>query len=290
MNTNNWPYIERAIENRILILDGAMGTMLQVSKFEEADFRGERFADWPSPLRGNNDLLNLTKPDAIGDVHDSFLAAGADLIETNTFNATSVSQNDYGLSEYAPEIAKAGAQIARARADAWTAKTPEKPRGVLGAIGPLSKTLSLSPKVEDPGYREVDFDHVRHAYRDQINAMFDDVDALLIETVFDTLNAKAALFAIEEVKDEFIKWLETRKFAPVIKALKKKLKTMKDEELDFQSKKISDFNSAQADIISERIIQKITKQFANHLKDTEIDSDTSLELIQRVFQLELETK
>ena len=194
-----WPKIETAIKARVLILDGAMGTMLQAYKFTEDDFRGAQFHDWKSPLKGNNDLLNITRPDAVRAVHDGFLAAGADMIETNTFNATSISQNDYGLQSHAPAMAAAGAKIARRIADEWSAKTPDKPRAVLGALGPLSKTLSLSPKVEDPGYREVSFDQVVTAYTDQIEAMFDDVDALLIETVFDTLNCKAAIFAAQSV-------------------------------------------------------------------------------------------
>ncbi len=194
-----WPKIEQAINERILILDGAMGTMLQARQLTEEDFRGDKFANWPTPLRGNNDLLNITQPDIAGGVHDDFLAAGADLIETNTFNATSISQADYGLSQYGGEIAAAGAKIARACADKWTEKTPDKPRAVLGAVGPLSKTLSLSPKVEDPGYREVNFDDVVAAYTEQIQAMFDHIDALLIETIFDTLNAKAAIYAAESV-------------------------------------------------------------------------------------------
>lgn len=194
-----WEQIEQAIQHRVLILDGAMGTMLQAHRFDEAAFRGTRFADWPTPLRGNNDLLNITKPDAVRAVHDSFFAAGADMIETNTFNATTISQADYGLSEHAGDIARAGAKIARASADAWTKKTPDKPRAVLGALGPLSKTLSLSPKVEDPGYRDVDFDEVVASYKIQIEAMWGYVDALLIETIFDTLNAKAAIFAAKSV-------------------------------------------------------------------------------------------
>ena len=194
-----WPRIAQAIKERILVLDGAMGTMLQAYKLEEADFRGAQYADWPSPLRGNNDLLNTTKPEAVAAVHDSFFAAGADMIETNTFNATAISQADYGLSQHAGDIAAAGAKIARRVADKWNAKTPDKPRAVLGAMGPLSKTLSLSPKVEDPGYREVDFDQVVQSYTTQIEAMFDHIDALLIETIFDTLNAKAAIFAAKAV-------------------------------------------------------------------------------------------
>ena len=150
-----WSKIESAAGDRIIMLDGAMGTMLQKQQLEESDFRGDRFVDWPSPLKGNNDLLVLTKPDAVRKVHEGFLAAGADLIETNSFNATTISQADYDMSELAPEIARASAQIARDVADEWTKKTPEKPRAVLGSVGPMNKTLSISPKVEDPGYRDV---------------------------------------------------------------------------------------------------------------------------------------
>ena len=197
-----WKKIEAAIQNRILMLDGAMGTMLQKYNFSEEQFRGEAYANWPSLLKGNNDLLNLTQPGAVRGVHEQFFRAGADLIETNTFNATSISQTDYGLQNHAAKIAKSGAQIARETADIWTQKTPDKPRAVLGAIGPLSKTLSLSPKVEDPGYRDVTFDQVVSAYKEQILAMFDYVDALLIETIFDTLNSKAAIFAALECFEE----------------------------------------------------------------------------------------
>ena len=193
-----WTEITAASTDRILMLDGAMGTMLQKKQLEEEDFRGERFADWPSPLKGNNDLLVLTKPEAVRSVHDAFLAAGADLIETNSFNATSISQDDYGMSDLASEIARASALVAREAADAWTEKTPEKPRAVLGSVGPMNKTLSISPKVEDPGYRDVTFDEVKDAYVEQITAMIDIVDAILIETVFDTLNCKAAIAACRE--------------------------------------------------------------------------------------------
>lgn len=198
---SRWEQIEQAASERILILDGAMGTMLQKQKLTEEDFQGERFADWPSPLKGNNDLLVLTKPDAVAQVHDAFLDAGADLIETNSFNATTISQADYNMSDLAPEIAREAAEVARERADAWTEKTPDKPRAVLGSIGPLNKTLSISPKVEDPGYREVSFDDVQRAYEGQIEAFIDLVDALLIETIFDTLNAKAAIAAARTVFD-----------------------------------------------------------------------------------------
>lgn len=194
-----WSKIESAAGDRIIMLDGAMGTMLQKQQLEEADFRGDRFADWPSPLKGNNDLLVLTKPEAVRKVHDAFLAAGADLIETNSFNATTISQADYDMSDLAPEIARASAQIARDVADEWTKKTPEKPRAVLGSVGPMNKTLSISPKVEDPGYRDVTFDEVKESYIGQIEAMIDIVDAVLIETVFDTLNCKAAIAACREV-------------------------------------------------------------------------------------------
>ena len=173
-----WSKIESAAGDRIIMLDGAMGTMLQKQQLEEADFRGDRFADWPSPLKGNNDLLVLTKPEAVRKVHDAFLAAGADLIETNSFNATTISQADYDMSDLAPEIARASAQVAREIADAWTAKTPEKPRAVLGSVGPMNKTLSISPKVEDPGYRDVTFDEVKESYMGQIEAMIDIDDAI----------------------------------------------------------------------------------------------------------------
>lgn len=194
-----WPQIEQAIKERVLMLDGAMGTMLQKQKLVEADFRGAQFKDWHVPLQGNNDLLSLTKPGAVKKVHRQYLEAGADLIETNSFNATTISQADYDLSEYAPEIARASAVVAREAADEYTSKTPNKPRAVIGSIGPLNKTLSISPKVEDPGYRDVTFDEVKDTYKGQIAAFVDLVDALLIETVFDTLNAKAAILAAKEV-------------------------------------------------------------------------------------------
>ncbi len=176
-----------------------MGTMLQKQRLVEADFRGARFKDWHIPLQGNNDLLSLTKPDVVKKVHLAYLEAGADLIETNSFNATTISQADYDMSDVADEIARASAIVAREAADEMTSKTPDKPRAVLGSIGPLNKTLSISPKVEDPGFREVSFDEVKDSYKGQIRAFIDLVDALLIETVFDTLNAKAAIVAAREV-------------------------------------------------------------------------------------------
>ncbi len=199
--TERWKAVTERAANHILILDGAMGTMLQRQKLEEEDFRGTQFVDWKLPLKGDNDLLSLTKPEAVAKVHDAYLEAGADLIETNSFNATTISQADYGLQDHAGEIAAAAAKVARQCADEWTEKTPDKPRAVLGSIGPLNKTLSISPKVEDPGFRDVTFDEVKETYRGQIDAMFDNVDALLIETIFDTLNAKAAILAAQEAFD-----------------------------------------------------------------------------------------
>ncbi|MCH8030255.1 MAG: methionine synthase [Bacteroidetes bacterium] len=189
--------LQALLTNRILILDGAMGTMIQQLGFAEEDFRGERFADWESPLMGNNDLLSLTQPEAILDIHRAYLDAGADLVSTNTFNAQAVSQADYGMETLVYEMNATSARLARQAADAATAETPEKPRFVVGAIGPMNKTLSLSPDVEDPGFRGVTFDEVRDAYTEQIRGLVDGgVDILLVETIFDTLNAKAAVVAL----------------------------------------------------------------------------------------------
>ncbi|MDV3750384.1 homocysteine S-methyltransferase family protein [Elizabethkingia anophelis] len=191
------------IKERILILDGAMGTMLQRYKFEEEDFRGDRFKDWPSPLKGNNDLLSLTQPQAIEDVHRQYFEAGADIIETNTFSGTTIAMADYGMEELVTELNYESAKIARKVADEYTAKTPDKPRFVAGAIGPTNKTASLSPDVNDPGYRAITFDELKEAYKQQAKALLDGgSDILLVETIFDTLNAKAALFAIDEIQDE----------------------------------------------------------------------------------------
>lgn len=185
---------------RILVMDGAMGTMIQREELKEADYRGARFADWPSDLKGNNELLNLTRPEIIGKIHGDFLEAGADIIETNTFNGTQISMADYDMQAFAREVNVTGARIAREAADAWTAKTPDKPRFVAGSIGPMNKTLSISPDVNNPGYRAVTFDEVVTAYKEQISGLIEGgVDLLLIETIFDTLNAKAAVFAAEEV-------------------------------------------------------------------------------------------
>ncbi|WP_373074893.1 homocysteine S-methyltransferase family protein [Zeaxanthinibacter enoshimensis] len=195
--------IEDILKKRILVLDGAMGTMLQRYKFEEKDFRGERFKDWPSDLQGNNDLLSLTQPDAIADIHRKYFEAGADIVETNTFSGTSIAMADYGMESLVYELNYESARIAREVADEFTRKDPEKPRFVAGSIGPTNKTASMSPDVNDPGFRAVSFEELKVAYREQAEALLQGgVDLLLVETVFDTLNAKAALFAIEEVKEE----------------------------------------------------------------------------------------
>lgn len=192
-----------AAEKGILIMDGAMGTMIQREKLQEADFRGERFKDWHKDLKGNNDLLVLTKPDVIEKIHDAFLAAGADIIETDTFNATSVSMADYDMQEFVREMNVEGARLARRVADEWTAKTPDKPRFVAGAIGPMNQSLSVSPDVDNPGYRSVTFDEVAASYKEQVEGLIEGgADIILIETIFDTLNAKAAIFATEEVFEE----------------------------------------------------------------------------------------
>ncbi len=195
--------LESALRDRILLLDGAMGTMIQRHALGEADFRGERFRDHPCDLQGDNDLLVLTRPDVIREIHEAYLEAGSDCIETNTFNATSLSQADYQLEPLCTELNVAAARLAREAADAWSARTPRRPRFVLGAIGPLSKTLSLSPDVNEPAFRAVTFEQVRDAYLEQVRGLVDGgVDALLVETIFDTLNAKVALIAIEQVLAE----------------------------------------------------------------------------------------
>jgi 5-methyltetrahydrofolate--homocysteine methyltransferase len=191
------------LRERILILDGAMGTMIQRYKLSEADYRGARFRDWPVDLKGNNDLLVLTKPEVIREIHEQYLDAGADILESNTFNGNRLSQADYGLEEFAAEIDTAAAQLARQTADAWTAKTPDKPRFVAGVLGPTSKTASISPDVNDPGARNTSFDELVDIYREATRALISGgADLILIETVFDTLNAKAAAFAVDQVFDE----------------------------------------------------------------------------------------
>ena len=188
-----------ALAQRILVLDGAMGTMIQRYKLNEAEYRGTRFADWPSDLRGNNDLLTLTNPDVIGEIHAEYLKAGADILETNTFNSTTISMADYGMQSLAYELNLEGAKLARKVADDFSATTPIQPRFVAGVLGPMNRTLSLSPDVNDPGFRAVNFDEVKDAYREATRGLIDGgADIILIETIFDTLNAKAAIFAVEE--------------------------------------------------------------------------------------------
>ncbi|WP_053992043.1 homocysteine S-methyltransferase family protein [Mangrovimonas sp. TPBH4] len=195
--------INQVLQDRILVLDGAMGTMLQRYNFSEEDFRGERFKDYPSPLKGNNDLLSLTQPQAIAEVHRKYFEAGADIVETNTFSGTTIGMADYDMEDLVYELNFESAKIAKKVADEVTAANPEKPRFIAGSIGPTNRTASLSPDVNRPEFRAVTFEELRVAYKQQVEALIDGgVDLLLVETVFDTLNAKAALFAIEEVKEE----------------------------------------------------------------------------------------
>ena len=191
------------LKEKILVLDGAMGTMLQEYKFEEADFRGDRFKNHPLSVKGNNDLLSLTQPEAIKTIHKKYLAAGADIIETNTFSSTQIAMADYEMESIIYDLNFQSAKIAREAADEFTAIDPAKPRFVAGSVGPTNRTASISPDVNDPGFRAVTFDDLRVSYKEQIEALVDGgIDLILIETVFDTLNAKAALFAVEEVKTE----------------------------------------------------------------------------------------
>lgn len=195
--------LTKALSERILILDGAMGTMIQRLGLQEKDFRGERFEEWTCDLKGNNDLLSLTQPEKIQRIHEEYLEVGADLIETNTFSSTSIAMADYQMESLVSELNEASARIARKAADKYSALTPDKPRFVAGAIGPTNRTASLSPEVNDPGFRSINFDQLRVAYLEQARALIiGGVDVLLVETVFDTLNAKAALFAIGELSDE----------------------------------------------------------------------------------------
>ena len=195
--------INQAIQQRILVLDGAMGTMLQRYNFSEEDFRGERFKDYPTSLKGNNDLLSLTQPEAIAEIHKKYFEAGADIVETNTFSGTTIAMADYNMEDLVYELNFESAKIAKQVAVEFTKQNPDKPRFVAGSIGPTNKTASLSPDVNKPEYRAITFDELRIAYKQQTEALIDGgVDVLLVETIFDTLNAKAALFAIEEVKEE----------------------------------------------------------------------------------------
>jgi 5-methyltetrahydrofolate--homocysteine methyltransferase len=195
--------LTEALQERILLLDGAMGTMIQTHDLSEQDYRGERFADWPRELRGNNDLLSLTQPQIISEIHEAFLEAGADIIETNSFNSTAIAQTDYGMETLIAELNEASARLARAAVDRCNRQTPARPRWVAGVLGPTSRTASLSPDVRDPGLRNIDFEQLVSAYSEAAHGLIrGGVDLLLIETVFDTLNARAAIFALENVFDE----------------------------------------------------------------------------------------
>ena len=195
--------IHNILKNKILVLDGAMGTMIQQYKFTEEDYRGEKFKDFNVSVKGNNDMLSITQPEAIKTIHGKYLEAGADIIETNTFSSTTIAMADYEMENFVYELNFESAKIAKEVADEYTAKNPNKPRFVAGSIGPTNRTASMSPDVNDPGFRAVTFDDLRVAYKQQAEALVDGgVDMLLVETVFDTLNAKAALFAIEEIKAE----------------------------------------------------------------------------------------
>jgi 5-methyltetrahydrofolate--homocysteine methyltransferase len=197
------PEITNLLKERILVLDGAMGTMIQRYKLQEEDFRNEELKNHPHPLKGNNDLLSITRPDIIKAIHRQYLEAGADIIETNTFSGTTIAQADYKLEFIVDQINYQSAKIAREVADEFTEKEPNKPRYVAGAIGPTNRTASISPDVNDPGYRAITFDELVVAYKQQVKMLVEGgVDVLLVETIFDTLNAKAALFAIDEYMEE----------------------------------------------------------------------------------------
>ena len=195
--------INEILKERILIIDGAMGTMIQRHALTEADFRGEKFKDHSHPLKGNNDILSITRPDIIKDIHRQYLAAGADIIETNTFSGTTIAQADYHLQDFVYELNFQSAKIAKEVAEEFTSKDPAKPRFVAGAMGPTNKTASLSPEVNSPGFRAVTFDQLAVAFKEQARALIEGgADLLLLETIIDTLNAKAALFAIQELFEE----------------------------------------------------------------------------------------
>ena len=196
-------HIQEVLRERILVLDGAMGTMIQAYGFEEEDFQGERFRQHSCPLKGNNDLLSITQPQAIREIHEKYLEAGADILETNTFSSTSIGMADYEMEDLVYELNFASAKIAKEAAEAFTLKDPSKPRFVAGSIGPTNKTASMSPDVNDPGYRAIDFDALVQAYREQaIGLLEGGVDIFLVETIFDTLNAKAAIYAIDSLLEE----------------------------------------------------------------------------------------
>jgi methionine synthase I (cobalamin-dependent) len=195
--------LKKAAEERILIIDGAMGTMVQRYKLQEADYRGERFANWGQDVKGNNDLLVLSQPQVIREIQSAYLAAGADILTTNTFNATTISMADYGMQALVKELNIAAAHIARELADEFTEREPHKPRFVLGVLGPTNTSASISPDVNNPGFRNIDFDRLVTAYSEQCHALIEGgVDGIMIETIFDTLNAKAAGFAVQKVYEE----------------------------------------------------------------------------------------
>lgn len=203
MNTSTLDTLKSILSQRIMLLDGAMGTMIQRHTLGEEDFRGEHYQDHPSPLKGDNDLLAVTRPDIIQSIHEAYFEVGSDFATTNSFNATTIAQADYSMEAHVEDINYQAAQCARRAADIWTKKTPDKPRFVVGALGPTSRTASLSPDVNDPGKRLVTFDELRIAYVQAGNALLDGgADILMIETVFDTLNAKAALYAMAEIREQ----------------------------------------------------------------------------------------
>lgn len=202
MRADRLKLLQDIMKERVVILDGAMGTELQNRKFDETAFRGERFADWSQQLQGNNDLLNITQPQAVRDVHTDYYRAGSDIVETNTFSSTTIAQADYGLQDYAFELNEAGARVA-SEAAKLAEEEDGKPRFVAGALGPTNRTASISPDVNDPGFRAVTFDELRIAYAEQVRGLVKGgIDLILIETIFDTLNAKAAVFAVDEVGKE----------------------------------------------------------------------------------------
>ena len=203
MSTVTIPTLDRLLSERILILDGAMGTMIQRHKLDERAFRGARFERHSHELKGNNDILVLTRPDVVGAIHREYLAAGADIIETNTFSSNAISQADYALESAVYDLNVEGARLARAAADEYSAKTPDKPRFVAGSIGPTNRTLSISPDVNNPAFRAVTFDQMKAAYVDQVRGLVEGgVDLLLIETIIDALNTKAAIVAVQEVEEQ----------------------------------------------------------------------------------------
>lgn len=207
----------KIVKERILVLDGAMGTMIQRYALQEEDFRNENLKNHTHPLKGNNDLLSITRPDVIKEIHRAYFEAGADIAETNTFSSTTIAQADYGLEHLAYELNVQGAKIAREVADEFTAKNPDKPRFVAGSIGPTNRTASISPDVNDPGYRAVTFDDLVTTYSEQIRGLIDGgADILLVETVFDTLNAKAALYAVQEVFESYSQKLGREFFLPIM--------------------------------------------------------------------------